>query len=180
MLKNALNKSDVLIQLTRSKRVISMATHCIGCSSLSELTAIAINYISELINTDKVALWIHNSNTQTIAKYLDKDEIIYAPNDIGIIGQVIASMAKEVTIEPHTAPSYNAVTDLATELPLVTVPILAKEDNKVVAVFQFVHLKSYFYHESHKRNQFELEMLELLQLALSSILDKRFFSELAF
>ena len=178
LLKNALNKSDMLVQMTRSKRIISMAAQCIACSNLAQLTATAVGCLSDLLNTEKAVLWIHNREKQTVANYLDGGEIVFAPDDIGIVGQVISTMAKEVTIEPHTSQAYNAKVDLVTELPVVTVPVMSMDGSCAVAVIQFVHLKTYFYHESHKRNQFEQEMIELLQQTLSAILDKRFFSEL--
>lgn len=178
LLQNSLSKSDIMNQLTRSKRIISMAIYCLTCTNLRELSWKVVNYIIELINTEKAAIWFHNRKKNIILKYTGKDDTQFFQNDIGIVGQVISTRSKDITIEPQTSMEYNAQVDIVTELPLVTLPIISAEDNEVYAVCQFVHLKSYFYHESHKRNVFEQEMIELLEMALSAVIGNRFNDQL--
>lgn len=178
LLSNSLSKSDILNQLTRSKRIIGMAICCLTCTDLRELSSKATNYIMELINAEKVTIWFHNKRKNLIIKYVGTEETMIMRNDIGIVGRSISTSSKDITIEPQTSMEYDTAVDIATELPLVTLPIRSVDDNQVYAVCQFVHLKSYFYHESHKRNVFEQEMIELLEMALCAVIHNKLIHQL--
>lgn len=119
----------------------------------------AERWLRDLVGSEQCLLWGWKGDG--LQRRNGKGEWVGVGRAQGIVGKVLGTGVKDVTILPVQSAVFSRDVDIDTELPLVTGAVKDPESDSVVAVYQFVHVKSFFYNESHKRNNFELEMLDL-------------------
>ena len=173
-MRNCEKVSEFEHQNVRSKRIIQSGVSCMKSKTLPDLTRTVEQYFKDLLSISSIRLCVVDEQSSQFVHHLSRDEAERMPLNKGIMGRCFKTVLKDVSIKPQENENYCLEVDLNSSLPLVTLPIVSDDDSKVLAVVQFHHPNSFFYHEDFNRSFFELDMVEALisivQFSLQSLI----------
>lgn len=142
--------------------------------SFHELIPKAEKLLKNTMNVDLAIIYIHDENKRKIIHYSDqKEEELEFDSYSGIAGKAIKTKEIQSIYNAYAHNLFNGNIDIDTTLPLICMPILSSDKERILGVFEVINPKGLpgaNSKSSIKINSIDFETLQFFSLQMSQII----------
>lgn len=172
ILKNSIQYDKTVVNHHRLIRLIKNGNIIYEAADFAEMIQRATEGLKQIMFAEKAVILLYDEEKKQMFKVLPNGEREYYDLACGIIGKVIATGEIIDVANPNTDPSYNLITDLETNLPVLCMPIRSPFTNKIVGGLQVLNIKGVGSPTKGKVDMFEVEIIKLLCEQIATCAEK--------